>query len=284
MLSLNIHTTFAKRFEVVYTNFHGLLSSTSIIFTGVFLRTNPMSRTPNTTAVVTATPAFQRIKDHVLQQIQSGQWQQGQAIPSEAVLARQFNVARMTVNRALRELSDEQTLVRVQGSGTFVAQQKYQSTLVQLRNIADEISARGHQHRGQLQRLERYKADAALLRQFELTAAQQQLFHSVVVHFENDVPIQVEDRYVNPAVAPDYMAQDFGSQTPNAYLTRVAPLQGVQYAIEASMPSPEVAELLRMEITEPCLVLRRCTRSQGQVASVSALWHPASRYQFTGSF
>ena len=35
---------------------------------------------------------------------------------------------------------------------------------------------------------------------------------------------------------------------------------------------------------EPCLVLRRRTRSQGQVASVSALWHPASRYQFTGSF
>ena len=135
----------------------------------------------------------------------------------------------------------------------------------------------------QMQRLERYKADAALLRQFELTGANQ-LFHSVVVHFENDVPIQVEDRYVNPAVAPDYMAQDFGSQTPNAYLTRVAPLQGVKYAIEASMPGPEVAELLRMEITEPCLVLRRCTRSQGQVASVSALWHPASRYQFTGSF
>lgn len=242
-----------------------------------------MSRISSTAASAAATPAFQRIKDHVLQQIQSGQWQQGQAIPSEAALAKQFNVARMTVNRALRELSDEQTLNRVQGSGTFVAQQKYQSTLVQLRNIADEISARGHQHRGELQRLERYKADTALLRKFELTAANQ-LFHSVVVHFENDVPIQVEDRYVNPAVAPDYMAQDFGSQTPNAYLTRVAPLQGVKYAIEASMPSPEVAELLRMEITEPCLVLRRCTRSQGQVASVSALWHPASRYQFTGSF
>lgn len=44
----------------------------------------------------------------------------------------------------------------------------------------------------------------------------------MVVHFENDLPIQVEDRYVNPAVAADYMAQDFGSQTPNAYLTRVA--------------------------------------------------------------
>ena len=239
-------------------------------------------RTP-ATAAKAVIPAFQRIKEHVLQQIHSGQWQQGEAIPSEAALARQFNVARMTVNRALRELSDEQTLTRVQGSGTFVAQQKYQSTLVQLRNIADEIAARGHQHRGELQKLERYRADTFLMRQFELPAVQA-LFHSVVIHFENDVPIQVEDRYVNPAVAPDYMAQDFGSHTPNAYLMRVAPLQGVQFSIEASMPVADVAEMLRIETSEPCLVLRRVTRSQGQVASVSALWHPASRYQFTGSF
>ncbi len=238
-----------------------------------------MSRTDTTAAV----PAFQRIKDHVLQQIHSGVWQEGQAIPSEAALVKQFNVARMTVNRALRELSDEKTLTRVQGSGTFVAQQKYQATLVELRNIADEIAARGHRHRGELQRLERCKVDTALLRQFELNAAPH-LFHSVVVHFENDVPIQVEDRYVNPAVAPDYLSQDFASQTPNAYLVRVAPLQGVNFSIEASMPTAEVADLLRMEASEPCLVLRRRTRSQGQVASVSALWHPASRYQFAGSF
>ena len=237
------------------------------------------TRAPSSAVV----PAYQRIKDHVLQQIQSGIWQEGDAIPSETALARQFEVARMTVNRALRELTDEQTLTRTQGSGTFVAQQKYQSTLVQLRNIADELAARGHKHRGELQKLERCRADAALLRQFELSAAQT-LFHSVVVHFENEQPIQVEDRYVNPAVAPDYMAQDFGSQTPNAYLTRVAPLQGVQFSIEARMPGPEVADMLRMQAGEPCLVLRRSTRSQGQVASVSALWHPASRYRFTGSF
>ena len=41
---------------------------------------------------------------------------------------------------------------------------------------------------------------------------------------ENDQPIQVEDRHVNPEVAPDYLTQDFTSQTPNAYLMRVAPL------------------------------------------------------------
>jgi GntR family histidine utilization transcriptional repressor len=228
-------------------------------------------------------PAYQRVKQHVLERIQNGLWKEGDAIPGEEALAREFGVSRMTVNRAIRELSDEQIVVRVQGSGTYVAQQKYQATLVEIRNIAEEIAARGHRHRSELHRLERVKAGEVLGRAFGV-APGHTLFHSVVVHFENDQPIQVEDRHVNPEVAPDYLTQDFTSQTPNAYLMRVAPLQGVSFVIEAVLPPAAVAEMLAMPGGEPCLVLRRQTRSMGQVASVAAMWHPASRYQFTGSF
>ena len=228
-------------------------------------------------------PAYQRVKQHVLERIQNGRWKEGDAIPGEEALAREFGVSRMTVNRAIRELSDEQIVERVQGSGTYVAQQKYQSTLVAIRNIAEEIAARGHRHRSELHKLERVKAGEALGRAFGVSPGHT-LFHSVVVHFENDQPIQVEDRHVNPAVAPDYLTQDFTSQTPNAYLMRVAPLQGVSFEIEAVLPPAAVAEMLAMPAGEPCLVLRRQTRSMGQVASVAAMWHPASRYQFTGSF
>ena len=228
-------------------------------------------------------PAYLRVKRHVLAQIQGGVWKEGDAIPGEEALAREFGVSRMTVNRAIRELSDEQIVERVQGSGTYVAQQKYQATLVDIRNIAEEIAARGHVHRSELHKLERIKAGEALGRQFGVPP-EQALFHSVVVHFENAQPIQVEDRHVNPAVAPDYLAQDFATQTPNAYLMRVAPLEGVTFAIEACQPPPWVGEMLAMPPGEPCLVLRRQTQSMGRVASVAAMWHPASRYQFTGSF
>ncbi|MEZ5647135.1 MAG: histidine utilization repressor [Burkholderiaceae bacterium] len=228
-------------------------------------------------------PAYRQIKDHVLAQIQNGVWKEGDAIPGEEALAREFGVSRMTVNRAMRELGDEQIVERVQGSGTFVAQQKYQATLVEIRNIAEEIAARGHQHRSELHRLERLKAGDSLARAFGLKP-ESPLFHSVVVHFENGQPIQVEDRHVNPEVAPDYMAQDFTSQTPNAYLMRVAPLQGVSFVIEAVLPPPDVAEVLAMSAGDPCLVLRRQTRSMGRVASVATMWHPAGRYQFAGSF
>lgn len=228
-------------------------------------------------------PAYQLIKNHVLAQIHAGVWKEGDAIPAEEALAREFGVSRMTVNRAIRELSDEQIVERIQGSGTFVAQQKYQSTLVEIRNIADEIAARGHRHRSELQRLERVKAGEALARRFRLKSGAT-LFRSVVVHYENDLPIQVDDRHVNPYVAPEYLAQDFGTQTPNAYLMRVAPLQGVEFSIEAVAPPPDVRDLLRMAPQEPCLVLHRQTASMGQVASVAVMWHPASRYRFTGRF
>lgn len=228
-------------------------------------------------------PAYQTIKRHVLARIHDGTWKEGDAIPGEEALAREFGVSRMTVNRAIRELSEEQIVERVQGSGTYVAQQKYQATLVEIRNIAEEIAARGHRHRSELHKLERVKAGEALGRAFGVSPGHT-LFHSVVVHFENDQPIQVEDRHVNPEVAPDYLTQDFTSQTPNAYLMRVAPLQGVSFEIEALHPPQAVAEMLAMPTGEPCLVLRRQTRSMGKVASVAAMWHPASRYQFTGSF
>ena len=69
-------------------------------------------------------PAYLTIKQYVLARIQDGTWRQGDAIPGEEALAREFSVSRMTVNRAIRELSDEQIVERVHGSGAFVAQQK----------------------------------------------------------------------------------------------------------------------------------------------------------------
>jgi GntR family histidine utilization transcriptional repressor len=229
-----------------------------------------------------STPIFQRIKDYLLSEIAAGRWKEGEVVPSEQALVRQFGVSRMTVNRAVRELTAEQVLTRRQGSGTFVAPKKYQATLVEIKSIADEIRTRGHVHRSSLRLLEAGAASEALAQEFEL-AAGAKLYHSVMVHFENDAPIQVEDRWVNPACAPRYLEQDFAAITPNEHLMVAAPLQGATYSIEA-LPAPrEVAEMLAIDARESCLVLRRRTTSMGQVASVVTMWHPGALYQFTGS-
>lgn len=227
-------------------------------------------------------PVFQMIKDYLLEEIGAGRWKENDLIPSEQALAKQFGVSRMTVNRAVRELTAGQVLTRRQGSGTYVAGQKYQSTLVEIRNIADEVRARGHAHRSAPHQLERARMPDALAKQFGL-AAGALLFHSVIVHFEDDTPIQVEDRWVNPALAPDYLEQDFSQATPNAYLMAAAPLQSADYRIEAVAAPRAVAAMLGIDPQQPCLVLHRKTCSNGQVASVATMWHPGHRYQFAGS-
>ncbi len=229
-----------------------------------------------------STPIFQRIKDYLLSEIAAGRWKEGDVVPSEQALVRQFGVSRMTVNRAVRELTAEHVLTRRQGSGTFVAPQKYQATLVEIRSIADEVRSRGHRHRSTLRLLDTAKASELLSVQFEI-ASGGPLFHSVIVHFENDVPIQVEDRWVNPACAPDYLAQDFAAITPNEHLMKTAPLQSATYSIEALAAPRDIADMLAIDPKQSCLVLKRRTRALGQIASVVTMWHPGQLYQFTGS-
>jgi len=229
-----------------------------------------------------STPIFQRIKDYLLGEIAAGRWKEGDLVPSEQALVRQFGVSRMTVNRAVRELTAEQVLTRRQGAGTYVAPQKYQATLVEIRNIADEVRARGHEHASRPLLLERSPAGDALALRFEL-APGTPLFHSLIVHEENGQPIQVEDRWVNPACAPAYLDQDFTRITPNEHLMQAAPLQGATYSIEA-LPAPrEVAGMLDVAPGTPCLVLTRRTTSHDRVASVATMWHPGHLYKFTGS-
>lgn len=62
-----------------------------------------------------ALPAYQQIKRYVVERIAKGDWKPGAAIPTEAELVKEFGVARMTVSRALRELTAERVLTRIQG-------------------------------------------------------------------------------------------------------------------------------------------------------------------------
>jgi GntR family transcriptional regulator, histidine utilization repressor len=226
---------------------------------------------------VTPIPLYEHIKTLILTQIASGGWAVGQRIPSENDLVRRVGASRMTVNRALRELAAAGYLTRLQGVGTFVAQQHAQGALA-IRDIADEIRERGHLHAVRVITLERCIATAQLATHFYLRRGHE-LFHSRLVHCENGLPLQLEDRYVNPAVAPEYLAQDYTATTPHAYLMQIAPLQSIEHIVQATRTDNATAQLLHMDVTQPCLVLRRRSWTLRAVVTAATLSHPASRFE-----
>lgn len=65
-------------------------------------------------------PKYQRLKEYIIEKINSREWIAGDRITSENELAQQFEVSRHTIRQSIGELVNEGWLYRVQGKGTFV--------------------------------------------------------------------------------------------------------------------------------------------------------------------
>lgn len=224
---------------------------------------------------------YRQIKEHLIKLINTGKLQPDDRVPSESALVKTFGVARMTAHRALKELSNEGYVVRLAGVGTFVADARPHSDVLKIRNIADEVRARGHVHTAEIITLEEITADQRLIQKMEQRPGAK-LFHSLILHLESGKPIQLEDRYVCPIMAPDYLKQDFTKITPNVFLTRLAPIHSAEHVVRAVMPSTETRKLLRLPLNEPCLMIQRRTWSESRPVSFAELYHPGSKYELVG--
>ena len=226
---------------------------------------------------------YAQVKQHLKDGLAQGQWAPGALMPSESELVAQFGVSRMTVNRALKELQAEGLVNRVQGVGSFAAPLHKVSSMLRLRDVHDEIAERGHVHQAQVHLQTAEAATKGLAAQLGLIPGDQ-VFHTCIVHLENGVPLQVEDRYVNPAEAPDYLGQDFSQTTPTHYLFEATALWRAQYTIESSLPTKKEAQWLGIAPADPCLVVVRRTMSRNGVITLARLVHPGSRYLLEGQF
>lgn len=228
-------------------------------------------------------PRYQQLKDFIIEQISTGQLQPDDRVPSENELVESMSVSRMTANRAMRELTDEGYVERVAGRGTFVSDYKSRSHLLEVHNIADEIERRGHTHSSQVIRQSRQRARGEVAKALHVKQGTD-VYHLLLVHCENEAPIQIEDRHVLASFAPDCLDQDFAAVTPSAYLTGIAPLQEAEQSVRATLPNPAVQKRLNMQDGEPCLVIIRRTWSSGQPVTFARLHHPGDRYELTGHY
>ena len=226
---------------------------------------------------------YTRVKQHLLAGLASGRWPPGALMPSEAELVATFGVSRMTVNRALRELQSEGLVDRTQGVGTFAAQLHKVSSQLTIRDLHEEIEARGHQHHAVVHLQRKEVARSALAEQLGVKPGSD-VFHTLIVHFENGVPLQCEDRYVNPVVAPGYLQHDFTQTTPTHVLFDSTALWRAQYSIEADHPTAQEAQLLAVSADTACLIVVRRTFTREAPITIARLVHPGARYALHGEF
>jgi GntR family histidine utilization transcriptional repressor len=237
----------------------------------------------STTLKQSPQPLYKKVKDHILGLIEQGDWVPDTCIPSENQLVEQLKVSRMTVNRALRELTEAGYLVRLQGVGTFVAHPKPLKALLEIRSIVDEIGERGGIHSCEVHLLAEEKAftELAIVMQIPVGSP---VYHSIMVNKDRGFPMQLADEFVSPVLAPQYLQQDFTVTNPTDYLLNTISITSVEHIIEALKPDQMTQQLLGINADEPCLMLHRQTWLGERVATHSRFIFPGSRHRIGGRF
>lgn len=227
-------------------------------------------------------PVYVRVKLLLKQAIAEGFWREGDRLPSENELIRALGISRMTVGRAVRELADDGIVERIIGLGTFVAAPQGTPPAHELRSRAEELAFGAPGNRLEVLSLEEVTRESLGVDVSAMLGSR--VFRSVVIHYENDLPVQLESRFVSATAAPEYLSQDFSTVTPSAYLNSVSRFTHGTYTVQAILASEAEARQLRIDGSEPCLLIARTTWSDDGAVSLTRLLQPGSRSSLEGRY
>lgn len=223
-------------------------------------------------------PLYEQVKSYVLKRISSGEWPAYCRLPSEHTLVKEMGISRMTIHRALRELTQAGFLERIQGVGTFVACIKTAPKSLELREIDQIIRSRGSKHSCKIHFLQAEPADANAAELMGISEGEQ-IFRSYFVHCEDDIPLMLEDRHVNAALFPEYLGKDFHSTTADSYLSNRFALLSHDHTVQARVSDAEISHFLSLDTPTACLVINRRTWFGEKIISAARMMFPGNRYQ-----
>lgn len=214
------------------------------------------------------------IVSEVRRRIVEREWKQGDRIPDEAALAIEFAVARATVNKALQLLAEEGLLDRKRRAGTHVTVNPVRKATLSIPVLREQIEQAGmaYSHRVVAQRLSPVPEPvASRLKRPE----GELLIHLRTVHYGDDRPFQVEDRWINPQAVPGVGLVDFHEINANEWLVRNAPYLHADMTVSAENADARDARLLGTRRDQALLILRRTTWNDlGAITTVRLAFHP----------
>jgi GntR family histidine utilization transcriptional repressor len=218
--------------------------------------------------------SYTDVKTAILARIRGGELAPGDAVPGEAALADAFGCARVTVNRALRELAEAGVVERRRRAGTRVLDPGPRDAALAVPLVRTEIEAAGAAYRYELLERRVAVAPAALGLGPGASALNLRCRHwaGARVH-------QLEERWINLETVPAARAVDFTAESPNDWLVRAIPLSQVEHTFSAANASPAEAKLLGLAPGDAVFVVERRTWIEGRTITHARLLHPGATHR-----
>ena len=207
-------------------------------------------------AEVSAVPLYQQVMDDLKGEIARGVYAAGSRIPSEMELAKSYGVGRVTVRRAIEELSRAGYLNRQQGRGTFVCAPKLKRKIRQkddVQSFSDACRVNGMEPGACVISRKILPADSTEAQFFGVPVGTDLICvervrtaDGVPVMLENNIYVYEDNAYLSTAPLSNQSIFEFVRNR-----TGRTPAFTDPCTLEIACASPEVARLLAVPVGEP---------------------------------
>jgi len=212
-------------------------------------------------------PIYHQIKEQILEAIATGVLPEGSPLPSERELVDRLNVSRMTVRRALNELTINGQLQARPGKGTYVRGAKVEQLLGRLAGFTADMRRAGHRVASRVLRFEMHPAQGKLADRMQVPPGE------LVVTLErlrlvDDGPTCWERATLLARLCPDITTRfDFTNESLYAVLRREykIALRWASQRMEATLSNWDEQQLLGVPEGAPILLSERTTYTDHDV-------------------
>lgn len=227
-------------------------------------------------------PMYRQIADAIREKIRSGEYKVGQALPTEAQLREAFSVSRVTVRQALKLLVENEELESIQGSGTYVKENKVNYDIYQQSSFAEKWAHLDGVTHSDVLSFEIQAASLTMAEHLDIKEGER-IFYIKRVRFLDNNPITVEETWMPTAMFPDLTYQVMqGSKYDYIEKQKGLVIDRSEQEIIPVLPPQDIAELLGINPADPIIEKRTRGYLLGDVVfEYSRNYFKSSDYKFT---
>lgn len=227
-------------------------------------------------------PMYRQIADALREKISAGELKPGDALPTESSLQEAFNVSRVTVRQALKLLTEEQIVESIQGSGTYVKEERVNYDIYQLTGFYEKLADRNVDTHSEVSIFEVLKADAKLAEKLNLSH-DDKVWHVKRIRFIKQKPVNLEETWMPLALFPD-LTWEVMENSKYHYVEQIKKLviDRSEQELVPIMPSEEAIAALSLDPAKPILEkISRGFLKDGRVFEYSRNVFNTDDYKFT---
>jgi GntR family mannosyl-D-glycerate transport/metabolism transcriptional repressor len=227
-------------------------------------------------------PMYRQIADALREKITAGELKPGDALPTESSLQETFSVSRVTVRQALKLLTEEQIIESIQGSGSYVREERVNYDIYQLTGFSEKLADRNVDTHSDVKTFEVIKADVKLAETLNIRP-DDKVWHVKRVRFIKQKPVNLEETWMPLAMFAD-LTWEVMENSKYHYIEQIKKMviDRSEQELVPIVPSQEAIDALALDPAKP--ILEKVSRGflkDGRVFEYSRNVFNSDDYKFT---